>query len=126
LTKDTVTKPVCHGGKKPLLDVVSGAGQPVLIISRPSSLMWTFPGSGGEVTETLMKPPVSTAGVTVIGIDEGEGVVLEPLEEPVVLEFAVLDPLEEPVVLEFAVLDPLEEPVVLGSLSADPAQPASR
>ena len=74
--------------------------------------MWTFGGSGGEVTETLMKPPVSTAGVTVIGIDEGEGVVLEPLEEPVVLEFAELDP--------------LEEPVVLGSLSADPAQPASR
>jgi len=107
LTKDTVAKPVCHGGKKPVLFVVFGAGQPVLFISRPFTVMWTFPGSDGDATETLISPPDKVAGVTVNAIGGGEAVVLGSLEEPVVL-------------------DPLEVPATLVSFSAGPAQPASR
>jgi hypothetical protein len=114
--------------------------------------MCTLPGRDGEVTETIMLPPDSRAGVTVISIGDGEGVALDPLEEPVVLDwleqavapdplkepvvldwleepFAV-DPLKEPVVLDWleepAAVDPLKEPGALVCLSAGSAQPVSR
>jgi hypothetical protein len=98
-----------------VLVVVAGV-LAILFISRPFTVMWTFAGTDGAVTETLMSPPDSMAGLTVIAIGEDEDVVLDPLEEPV-----AFDPLEEPVVF-----DPLEEPVVLVSLGAGAAQPASR